>query len=278
MKRIETLELYPKLSVKLLQLLRNLSTTEWDTPSPIPGRKAKDLVSHLTDSSLRRLSIQRDKYQSTSVKVDISSYEDLVNYIQTLNKEWMHATERVSPKILMDLFEYAEDQLYSFFTTLDPEGDAIFPVQWAGEEKSTNWFDIAREYTEKWHHQMQIRMALNKPLILDTEYTEPLYDTFMLGLPHLFRDMKDYPIGETLQITISGKLNKDWILQRQGDGWVLLDDCNFEAKTKVQFSEEEAWKVFTNTDRNKEKYKEMLIIDGDKSLGYKLINLVTVLS
>ncbi|MEJ7682555.1 MAG: hypothetical protein WKG06_32810 [Segetibacter sp.] len=32
-------------------------------------------------------------------------------------------------------------------------GDKI----WAGEKKSKNWFHIAREYTEKWHHQMSSR-------------------------------------------------------------------------------------------------------------------------
>jgi hypothetical protein len=278
MERIDTLTLFPELTSELISLLKSLSIEEWSSPTPIQGRTVKDLVSHLIDGSLRRLSIQRDKYESNSAKVDIKSYSDLVNYIQTMNKDWMHATERLSPAILLDLLEYSESKLYDFFKTIDPEGKAIFPVQWAGEEESQNWFDIAREYTEKWHHQMQIRIALNRPLLMDVKYTQPLYDTFMLGLPHLYRDMTDFPLRETIQITITGKLNKNWILVRQTDKWVLMNDLAHEAKTKVVFSEDDAWLVFTNTDRDKEKYRSRITVDGDPKLGYKLLEFVTVLS
>ena len=181
-------------------------------------------------------------------------------------------------QILIELFEYAEERLYDFFKTLDPESKAIFPVQWAGEEESKNWFDIAREYTEKWHHQMQIRMALNQPLLMDKKYIEPLYDTFMLGLPYLYRDMLDYPLGETIKITLTGSLNKSWILEKQDMNWKLIDKIENGINTFVKFSENDAWIIFTNTDRDKEKYKSKMEIIGDKKLGYKLIEFVTVLS
>lgn len=278
MKRIDTLNLFPELSSNLIQLLNEISMTDWCKPSPIIGRTIKDLVSHLIDGSLRRLSIQRDNYSSNSVKVDIKTYADLVEYIQNLNRNWMNTTERLSPKILIDLLNYSENQLYSFFKTLEPEGKAIFAVQWAGEEESKNWFDIAREYTEKWHHQMQIRMALNKPLLMDKKYTEPLYDTFMLGLPHLYRELRNYPLGETIKVTITGDLNKSWFLMKQTDKWILVDNIETKANTKIDFSEDHAWVIFTNTDREKEKYKSKLNIEGDTKFGYKLLEFVTVLS
>ncbi len=278
MKRIETLELFPVLTSELVKLLKEINITDWNKPSPVKGRTVKDLVSHLIDSSLRRLSVQRDKYTSKSVKVDIKSYADLVEYIQYLNKEWMKTTERLSPQIILELLEYSEGRLYEFFKALEPEGKAIFPVQWAGEEESKNWFDIAREYTEKWHHQMQIRLALNKPLLLERKFTEPLYDTFMLGLPHLYRDMKNYPAGETIKITLTGNLNKSWFLKKLEDKWILVDKLNKEAKTKIRFPDKDAWIIFTNTDRDKEKYKSKIDIAGDDKLGYKLIDFVTVLS
>jgi hypothetical protein len=52
---------------------------------------------------------------------------------------------------------------------LDPFAEAIFSVGWAGEEKSLNWFHIAREYTEKWHHQQQIRLAVGQEQICTQE-------------------------------------------------------------------------------------------------------------
>jgi len=36
-------------------------------------------------------------------------------------------------------------------------------VDWAEEMESKNWMAIAREYTEKWLHQQQIRDAIQQP-------------------------------------------------------------------------------------------------------------------
>jgi hypothetical protein len=41
---------------------------------------------------------------------------------------------------------------------LDPDAAGL-AAAWAGETDSRNWFDVAREYTEKWHHQQQLRDA-----------------------------------------------------------------------------------------------------------------------
>jgi hypothetical protein len=278
MKKIETIHLFPELNSNLIQLLRDLEEYEWEIQSPIKGRTVKDLASHILDGSLRRLSIQRDNFADSSKKVEIKKYSDLVDFIQGLNEEWIFASRRLSPKILIDLLEYSEKQLYNFFTTLSPYDKALYPVAWAGETESENWFDIAREYTEKWHHQMQIRLAINRPLLMDKRYIEPLYDTFMLGLPNLYKDLSEYTIGETLKITLTGELNKSWFLARQSTEWTLLEDTKNIINTEIQFFEQDAWKIFTNTDRNKEKYKSRITITGDKKLGYRLFDLITVMS
>jgi len=274
---IETIELFPELTDKLIELLRNIKYDDWKKPSPIKGRTVHDLVAHLIDGSLRRLSLQRDGHSSDKIKVNLNSYTDLINYIQNLNKIWMDTTDRLSPRILIDLLKYSENELIDFFKTLKPMERAIFSVQWAGEEESENWFDIAREYTEKWHHQMQIRLALDRPLLMDKKYIEPLYDTFMLGLPHLYKEMTNYKIGETIKITVIGKLNKSWYLIKQSDKWVFNEKIT-NANTQIDISEDDAWMIFTNTDRDKEKYKSRIKTRGDSKLGNRLIDFVTVLS
>ncbi len=275
---IDTIELFPELTEKLIELLKSIKDVDWNKPSPIKGRTIHDLAAHLIDGSLRRLSFQRDGHSSSKIKVKLNSYNDLINYIQDLNRTWMDTTERLSPRILIDLLGYSEKELYNFFKTLRPKDKAIFSVQWAGEEESENWFDIAREYTEKWHHQMQIRMALGQPLLMDIKYIEPLYDTFMHGLPHLYRDMTDYPIGETIIISIMGKLNKSWYLIKNPDKWEFCTKMDSRPNTEVEISEDDAWVLFTNTDREKEKYKSKLRIKGDSRLGSKIIDFVAVLS
>lgn len=278
MKKIETLHLFPELNRNLINLLQDFEIDEWTQQSPIKGRTVKDIASHILDGSLRRISIQRDNFSDTSNKVDIKSYSDLIDLIQELNTDWIFATRRLSPKILVDLIEYSENQLYNFFKSLLPYDKALFPVAWAGEFESENWFDIAREYTEKWHHQMQIRLATNRPLLMDKKHIEPLYDTFMLGLPNLYKDFTNYPIGETLKITLTGKLNKTWFLEKQATKWFILEETENIVNTEILFPEQEAWKIFTNTDRDKEEYKNKIQISGDKKIGYKLLDLVTVMS
>jgi hypothetical protein len=278
MRQIETLHLFPKLTEELLKLLRGLNSSDWLKPSPIDGRTIKDLVSHIIDGSLRNLSIQRDNFVDKTNVPNINSYKDLVDYIQKLNKDWMIVTQRLSPTILIDLLEYSDKQYNEFLKTKNLKDKAIFSVAWAGETESENWFDIAREYTEKWHHQMQIRLALDKPILLDTEYSEPLYDTFMIALPHLYRDFNVFKNGTKIKISLTGKLKKSWVIEWQTDKWNFTDSNKLDIYTSVEIPDDIAWIIFTNSDRDKEKYKTMIKINGDKSTGLKLLDLVTVMS
>lgn len=278
MRQIETLHLFPKLTEELLKLLRGLKSSDWLKPSPIDGRTIKDLVSHIIDGSLRNLSIQRDNFVDKTNVPNINSYKDLVDYIQKLNKDWMIVSRRLSPTILIDLLEYSDKKYYEFLKTKNLKDKAIFSVAWAGETESENWFDIAREYTEKWHHQMQIRLALDKPILLDREYSEPLYDTFMIALPHLYRDFSDFKIGTKIKISLTGKLKKSWVIEWQTDKWNFTDSNKSDIYTSVEISDDIAWIIFTNSDRDKEKYKNVIKIKGDKSIGLKMLDLVTVMS
>ena len=70
---------------------------------------------------------------------------------------------RLSPAVLISMMEVASREYAEFHQALDPMAEAEFSVSWAGEEKSLNWFDTARELTERWHHQQQIRLATNRP-------------------------------------------------------------------------------------------------------------------
>ena len=51
------------------------------------------------------------------------------------------------------------------------------------------WFDNARELTERWHHQEQIRLATNRPGIMTPLLYHPVLDTFLRGLPHAYREV-----------------------------------------------------------------------------------------
>ncbi len=278
MKQIECIHLFPQLTEELLKLLRSLNHKEWLKPSPIKNRTVKDLVSHLIDGSLRKLSIQRDGFEDKSISPNINSYDDLVQHIQILNSDWMNILRRLSPEILIDLLEYSETQFNEFIKTLNPRDKALYGVAWAGEMESENWFDIAREYTEKWHHQMQIRLALNKPVLMDVKFTEPLFDTFMQGLPHLYKNFTNYETGDRIKFSITGTLNKSWVIEQQDERWVFVDDNSNNIKSSIEIADEIAWQLFTNTIRDKQKYKSIIKCIGNKKVADTLIEYVTVMS
>ncbi|HQS04313.1 MAG TPA: maleylpyruvate isomerase N-terminal domain-containing protein [Daejeonella sp.] len=155
---IDVLHLFPVLNSSLIEVLNGLDRRQWNNDTLCKQWKVKDIAAHLLDGALRRLSIGRDAYQTEAP--EIKSYQDLLNYLNALNADWVNAYKRVSPEIILEQLKMAQVQMLQYLESLDPDAKAIFPVSWAGEDISTNRFDIAREYTERWHHQQQIRQAV----------------------------------------------------------------------------------------------------------------------
>src|SRR6266403_1800719 len=83
--------------------------------------------------------------------------------------------------------------LAEYHRSRDPDASAPYGVSWAGEEKSSNWFDTAREFTERWHHQQQIRLAVNKPGIMTRELYYPVLDCFLRALPFTYGTVSAKP-------------------------------------------------------------------------------------
>lgn len=258
---IETVELFPRINRELIALLRGLSKEDFRKPTQFPEWDVKDICAHLLDTSIRRLSAQRDGHQPREKPV-IQTHEDLVAYVTRLADRWALAFDGVSPEILIKLIDQSQQELYEFLRTLDPFAKAFFAVNWAGERESRNWFDIAREYTERWHHQMQIREALNAKRIYQDELYYPVLDTFMRALPHHYRDWK-MDRGYVLRVGIRDKPKWNWYLE-----WNGVIELTKEAKrtpnTAVTVDQDKAWKILTRWN-DPDPYK--VGVTGDKDLG-----------
>lgn len=285
--KIDTLELFKPLYESLFELLDSLDSEEWLQASPIPDRTVKDLLAHLLDGTLRRLSYQRDGFQDQSLVLQIHSYNDLVQHIQKLNSDWMSSTRRLSPQILSDLLKYSEPQLADFFMTLDPFDPSPFSVAWAGEEVSSNWFDIAREFTEKWHHQMQIRLALKRPLLIEPKYITPFYQTCFLGLPHTLTKVADVKEGTKVKVSISGSIQLHRVCLFENGEWrslegIALENClqdqSISYQAEISLPDTIAWILFTNTDRNKDKFTGQIEKRGSSALVNAVMSMVNVMS
>ena len=121
----------------------------------------------------------------------------------------------------------------------------MFPVSWAGEdEDSPNWFDTAREFTERWHHQQQIRVAVNKPGIMTRELYFPVLDCFLRALPYSYRNVSAQS-GSLAQFDVSGDCGGSWYLFRDGEAWKLIASPAGEKISETTIPQEIAWRIFT---------------------------------
>ena len=112
-----------------------------------------ELAAHLLDTALRRLSLARDREPVPAVA--IGSDRDLAAFVNGLNAKGVEIYGSLSPRVLIALTRVAVADLHGYLTSLDPMAPAPWAVGWAGQTRSENWFDIARELTERWHHQQR---------------------------------------------------------------------------------------------------------------------------
>lgn len=271
-------DLFPRISRHLLELLRSLRSEEWHLPTLSSRRSVKDIASHLLDGSLRRLSMQRDGYRAPEAAPRPG--EPLVAFLTRLNDEWEIVTRRLSPGVLIELIEVADRGLAELFQSLDPFGPAIFPVAWLGENQSQNWIDVARDYTEKWHHTQQIFDATGRPsTIMTKELGHPCLDIFMRALPFTFREVHAEP-GTTIEVSVSREAGGRWWIERGQSGWVQVASFAGAPTAMVAMDKETAWKVLTKL-RSREAIRHQfpnIQMSGDEVLGSHVLDMVSIMA
>lgn len=272
-----TVELFPVLHSHLLELLNHLTDDDWHRPTVCKGWSVKDIVSHLADGNFRRLATYRDNYFPAPT-VPIDSYPSLVNYLNQLNQDWVVATRRLSPQLLIDWLEQTGPQVYQLFKELPPFDTAVYSVAWAGEQTSPNWFHIAREYTELWHHQQQIRLAVNQPdPLMNVDLYYPLLDTFMRALPHTYRNT-EAPADTLIKFIITGTEDGVWYLHRNTDRWELVIDVGEHSATSVVMIDGRvAWRLFSKGLTPPEAFP-YITITGDQRLGSPIRTMLSVMA
>ncbi len=263
-----------KVDAKLIELLRSLEPVEWNMQTVAPLWRVREVAAHLLDTALRKLSLVRDAWQVEAV--EIRSQADVVALVNRLNREGVAVYRRLSPPVLIEMMKAACDASAAFHESLDPFAEAAFAVSWAGEERSANWFDTARELTERWHHQQQIRLATNRPGIMTRELYSPVLDCFLRGLPHHFRDTAA-PSGAVLEVEVAGECGGQWYLARGRNRWQLVSDPPPELAARITIPQAIAWRVFTKG-IDRESARAQVQIEGDRALGEKVLELTAIVA
>jgi uncharacterized protein (TIGR03083 family) len=257
---------------KLIELLHSLEPGEWELQTIAPLWKVREVAAHLLDTVLRKLSMVRDSCYVEAVT--IRSPQDVIALVNRLNAEGVTVYRRLSPAVLIDMMKMACEQSARFHESLDPFAAAAFAVSWAGEERSFNWFDTARELTERWHHQQQIRLATNRPGIMTPELYYPVLDCFVRGLPHVYRDV-DAPEGTVMLLEISGDCGGQWFLVKKSKGWDFVRPAPADFAARVTIPQELAWRLFTKG-ISRDSARSQIAVEGDRALGEKVLDLVAI--
>jgi len=274
LKPILTADLFPKLDGMLLSLLRSLAPADWEKQTVSPRWKVKDVAAHLLDTALRGVSIGRDGYVAENPAIKSSA--DLARFINRLNHEGVTVYRRLSPAVLIAVMEVATKSFGELHASRDPDAMAPFGVSWAGEEESANWFHTAREFTERWHHQQQIRLAVDKPGIMTRELYFPVLDCFLRALPFAYRRISAKP-GTYAQFMISGECGGSWYLYRAEETWQLLKRSFGEKASETIIPQEIAWRIFTKG-IDRESALEQVRVSGDAELGLHVLDMVSIVA
>ncbi len=262
---IDTRALFRPVSAALVTLLRELPVEDWQRPT-IAGRwQVRDIVAHLLDSTLRRLAFHRDGMAPPGPPREITSDRDLVAFVDELNALWVAVAKRLSPRVLTDLYARASAEAADFFEGLPLDAPALFPVSWAGADGSAGWFDVAREFTELWHHQAQIRLAVGAPDLDDPRYLAAVLDVAVRGLPHAFRGVAAEP-GDAIALTVHGASGGQWALVREAARWALSRGEPPAPVARIGLSDGTAWKLLFNA-LSEQEAADAVRVDGRAEIG-----------
>src|SRR5438105_2312877 len=134
---VQVLDLFAQERAALLELLSGLSEEEWERPTACAGWSVKDVALHILGGDLGNLSRRRDGFRTQNS----SPGEDLVEFVNRINEEWVQVARRLSPRVLIDLLGFAGPQLFDYFASLDLSAQGG-GVSWAGLDPAPVWLDV----------------------------------------------------------------------------------------------------------------------------------------
>lgn len=279
---ILTLELFPEERAALLNLLASLRPSQLDSPTVCPGWSVKDIAAHLLADDLGKLARGRDGHAPAAFTPSSSENVEgqLLDFINHQNEAWVAAARRLSPRLLIDLLRWSGEQTQAYFASLDMFAMGE-PVSWAGPESAPVWLDIAREFSERWLHQAQMRDAVAAPAFTEPRLFLPLLDTLVRALPHTFRNT-EADEGTHVRLEIAGVGEQglpplQWSLVRDAGRWALFDSCLLEPAAAVRMDGDTAWRLFTKG-ISREDALARVRIDGDAVLGEKVLDTVSIIA
>ena len=274
---IETVDLFPPARAALVDLLAGLTDAEWERPTVCPGWSVKDVALHLLGGDVSILSGQRDRFAGARLGTGTAllAWDDLVPMINRHNAGWVEATRRISPRLLVEFLGFTGEAVEAHFRGLDLAAVGG-SVDSAGPAPTPVWLDVAREYTERWVHQQQIRDAIGRPGLTERRWLAPVLDAFARALPHALRDISATG-GTLVRLVVTGEAGGTWQATRSGGDWLLARATPEAADAVVTMDQDLAWRLFTRGVDPAEA-RPRVVREGDPALVERVMWMVSIIA
>ncbi len=268
---VYTADLFPALHGELIRLLRGLDDADWTRPTLAPAWRVRDVAAHLLDGDLRKLSGGRDGYRVRTA----SSFTDIVEIINEQNASGVAYAARLSPRVMTDLLDITGRWVSEYVATLAPHAGCRIGVAWAGEDRSENWMDTGREYTERWHHQMQIREAVGAEKLLQRRWFHPVLDLSVRAFPRAYKDVAA-EIGTAVMFEVEAEGESAWSVIRETSGWTVVRGRAPDAAACLHAEADTAWQLLYNA-LSAEAARARVVITGDRLLAKPMLGARSVM-
>jgi uncharacterized protein (TIGR03083 family) len=267
-------ELFPPERAALLELLSSLGAGRWQAPTVCPGWSVKDVALHLLGGDIDLLSRRRDGVAPADALGRPAGFQELVASLDRLNQTWVEATRRISPRLLCELLAVTGDATSRYLAGMDLSA-VEESVSWIRPEPVPNWLDVARQYTERWTHQQQIRDAVGAPGLKEPAFMAPVLATFVHALPRAFSGVPA-PVGTTVEVAIAGEAGGHWVLTRGPDSWRLAAGTAPAPRARVALEADTAWRLWTKQ-LTPDAAQAAVTISGDRPLGLPVLDAVAII-
>ena len=270
--RVDATALFRPERDALLELLESLDDNQWHAPTVCEGWTVKDIAAHVIADDLGTISRNVDGYRASFFAGD--DWDELLAFINRQNEDWVASMRRLSPGVVVELLRFSGERVIPYFISrdLDAIGD---PVDWAGPGPAPVWLDVAREYTERWLHQQQIRDAIDTPGLTDRQMCGPVLDTFVRALPHTYRNIAATD-GTHVALRITGEAGGAWSLVMH-EGWGLYDDVARAPDATLTLDQNTAWRLFTKG-ITREAAMSWATWDGPSDLALPALDTVSIIA
>ncbi|MGH3831651.1 MAG: maleylpyruvate isomerase family mycothiol-dependent enzyme [Pseudonocardiaceae bacterium] len=253
----------------LLALIKGLRPEEWRQPTGCAPWLVRDVVAHMLGTELNRLARTRDGHLGDQPQPG----EPLANFIHRFNQDWVAAASRVSPALLVDLFETTSPQILRMWRDLDLD-TLGGPVTWAGADPAPLWLDCARDFTEYWVHQQQVRDAVGQPDTGGPTVVHAVLDTFLRALPHTLAHHHDAE-GTVLTINVVGPGGGTWSWRRSGQQWRWVSDGP-DATTTLTTDPDTLWRLCVRGIEPSDA-RQRVTVHGDAELADAVLQIVSII-